>query len=200
MSNNNVLDVGLDSKPIESDDIVKYTSLTEHVQPINPNKFSDKNLLDGRLGLPSLKNTINKNIGKISKLHKSPENKNQLVYDELVKIYRLWAHDMAPKYKLKDTVKLVNRVGKSSDVKEYRRKCIELDINNRMAEREAKASGNNQVIKYAAKKTLQEKLAEDEALLKSDSLPNNIQGTSEQDVFEDEIAQFEASNSNVDNV
>ncbi|SGZ37900.1 uncharacterized protein HGUI_00100 [Hanseniaspora guilliermondii] len=200
MSNNNVLDVGLDSTPIESDDIVKYTSLTEHVQPINPNKFSDKNLLDGRLGLPSLKNTINKNIGKISKLHKSPENKNQLVYDELVKIYRLWAHDMAPKYKLKDTVKLVNRVGKSSDVKEYRRKCIELDINNRMAEREAKASGNNQVIKYAAKKTLQEKLAEDEALLKSDSLPNNIQGTSEQDVFEDEIAQFEASNSNVDNV
>lgn len=200
MSNNNVLDVGLDSTPIESDDIVKYTSLTEHVQPINPNKFSDKNLLDGRLGLPSLKNTINKNIGKISKLHKSPENKNQLVYDELVKIYRLWAHDMAPKYKLKDTVKLVNRVGKSSDVKEYRRKCIELDINNRMAEREAKASGNNQVIKYAAKKTLQEKLAEDEALLKSDSLPNNIQGTSEQDVFEDEIAQSEASNSNVDNV
>ncbi|KAL6933721.1 hypothetical protein ACO0R3_001497 [Hanseniaspora guilliermondii] len=200
MSNNNVLDVGLDSTPIESDDIVKYTSLTEHVQPINPNKFSDKNLLDGRLGLPSLKNTINKNIGKISKLHKSPENKNQLVYDELVKIYRLWAHDMAPKYKLKDTVKLVNRVGKSSDVKEYRRKCIELDINNRMAEREAKASGNNQVIKYAAKKTLQEKLAEDEALLKSDSLPNNIQGTSEQDVFEDEIAQFEASNNNVDNV
>lgn len=200
MSNNNVLDVGLDSTPIESDDIVKYTSLTEHVQPINPNKFSDKNLLDGRLGLPSLRNTINKNIGKISKLHKSPENKNQLVYDELVKIYRLWAHDMAPKYKLKDTVKLVNRVGKSSDVKEYRRKCIELDINNRMAEREAKASGNNQVIKYAAKKTLQEKLAEDEALLKSDSLPNNIQGTSEQDVFEDEIAQFEASNNNVDNV
>lgn len=200
MSNNNVLDVGLDSTPIDSDDIVKYTSLTEHVQPINPNKFSDKNLLDGRLGLPSLKNTINKNIGKISKLHKSPENKNQLVYDEIVKIYRLWAHDMAPKYKLKDTVKLVNRVGKSSDVKEYRRKCIELDINNRMAEREAKASGNNQVIKYAAKKTLQEKLAEDEALLKSDSLPNNIQGTSEQDVFEDEIAQFEASNNNVDNV
>lgn len=200
MSNKNILDVGLDSTPTESEEIVKFTSLTEHVQPINPNKFSEKNLLDGRLGLPGLRNTMNKSIGKIAKLHKSPENKNQLVYDELIKIYRLWAHDMAPKYKLKDTVKLVNRVGKSLEVKEYRRKCIELDLNNRIAEREAKASGNQQVIKYAANKTLEEKLAEDEALLESDSLPNNRQSTSEQDIFEDEIAQFEAANNHIDNV
>lgn len=38
------------------------------------------------------------------------------------------------------------------------------------------------------------------ALLESDSLPNNRQSTSEQDIFEDEIAQFEAANNHIDNV
>lgn len=130
-------------------------------------------------------------MGKIAKLHKAKENKNELVYDELVKLYRLWAHDVAPKYKLKDSIRLANRVGKSPEIKHYRREQIDLDRSTRLAEQEAQLNKKEQVITYAKRKTLEEKLAEDEAMLQNEPLP-----TTEQDVIEDEIAQFEMSNNN----
>lgn len=200
MSKNNILDVGLNASAIETQEIVNFESLTEQVQAINPNKFSEKNLLDEKSGLSSLSRRMNKSIGKISKLHKSQENRNQIVYNELVKVYRLWAHEVAPKYKLKDTVKIVNRVGKNPEVRSHRRKCIELDINNKMAEREAKATGNVQLIKYTSNKTLEEKLAEEEAALEKDALPTSRETEALQEIKDNEIAQFEMANNDFDNV
>ena len=196
MSTNNILDVGLNAVTNESEEsvtVVNYESLAEQVQVVNPNKFSERNLLDKNTGLPSLTRRMQKNMGKISKLHKSKENKNELVYDELVKLYRLWAHDVAPKYKLKDSIRLANRIGRSSEIKHYRRQQIDLDRSTRLAEQEAQLNKKEQVITYAARKTLEERLAEDEAMLEKESIP-----TTQQDFVEDEIAQFEISNNNFD--
>lgn len=44
MSKNNILDVGLNASAIETQEIVNFESLTEQVQAINPNKFSEKKL------------------------------------------------------------------------------------------------------------------------------------------------------------
>jgi len=91
-------------------------------------------------------------------------------------------------------------VGKNPEVRSHRRKCIELDINNKMAEREAKATGNVQLIKYTSNKTLEEKLAEEEAALEKDALPTSRETEALQEINDNEIAQFEMANNDFDNV
>ncbi|XBW37175.1 hypothetical protein QEN19_002754 [Hanseniaspora menglaensis] len=126
MSRNDVLDVGLESNAIDTSAVLEesvYENFSsEKTVSVNPYKFSDRHLLDKNKGLDDLSNKVQKTMQRIGK-----KKKNNDVFDEIVKTYRLWAHHINPKYRLKDTITLVNKVGKSREVTEYRRKMIDED-------------------------------------------------------------------------
>lgn len=136
MSHNDVLDVGLGSSNksnqdfgSEFNDDLLHENINDtlfnndtKIAVVNPYKFSERHLLDEIKGLDKLSSKVQESIKTISK-----KKTNDDIYDEIVKTYRLWTHELNPKYKLKDTITLINRVGKSRDVVEYRRKKIDED-------------------------------------------------------------------------
>lgn len=152
MSHNDVLDVGLGTtnKPnqdlgSEFNDDLLHDSINDSLfnndaktAVVNPYKFSERHLLDERKGLDKLSLKVQESMKTISK-----KKTNDDIYDEIVKTYRLWTHELNPKYKLKDTITLINRVGKSRDILDYRRKKIDDDSLSKLKNIE-KAANNEE--------------------------------------------------------
>ncbi|OBA28794.1 hypothetical protein HANVADRAFT_83766 [Hanseniaspora valbyensis NRRL Y-1626] len=182
MSYNNILDVGLDNN---NDSIEKntenletessYETLNEDfinnekLAVINPYKFSERHLLDEKKGLDNLSSRVQESLKSISK-----KKNNDDIYDEIVKTYRLWTHQLNPKYKLKDTITLINRVGKSKDITVYRRMKINEDNLSKLNDfKESNDGGETLSSEVVTKssgtepKTLMEKLADDERALEA---------------------------------
>lgn len=189
MSYNNILDVGLDNN---NDSIEKNTENLEtessyetlnddfinndRITVINPYKFSERHLLDEKKGLDNLSSRVQESFKSISK-----KKNNDDIYDEIIKTYRLWTHQLNPEYKLKDTITLINRVGKSKDITVYRRMKINEDNLSKLNNlKESNDGGETLSSEVATKssgtepKTLMEKLADEERVLEAmdDSVSN----------------------------
>lgn len=205
MSYNGILDVGLDKEGSQEnvDEEVTYEKLSENLlqeqasTTINPYQFSERHLLDEHKGLDILSLKVKDCLKTISRT-----KDNNAIYDEIVKTYRLWAHDVNPRYKLKDTVTLINKVGKSRDIMSYRRNKIDEDHLSALGSRRESFSEPEEndspdiqpqeTHNSSHPKTLLEKLADDERALEAsgdqpEAFRKELAVSGTENVVEDEV-------------
>lgn len=86
-------------------------------------KLTGEKLMDKERGLPKLMQISKKRL-HISKNKTSYENFNQII-----QIYQLWAHQLYPKAKFKDFIKLTQQLGRTDkELREFRKNVIRQEL------------------------------------------------------------------------
>lgn len=80
-------------------------------------KLDDERLL-GPMGIPKIRDDLRKKIRFRGKGHELQD------LGKFIELYQFWAHELFPKAKFRDAVKMIGKVGKSKSMKSKRRQII----------------------------------------------------------------------------
>ncbi|CCG84056.1 protein of unknown function [Taphrina deformans PYCC 5710] len=81
-------------------------------------KLDDERLL-GPLGIPKIRDDLRKRIRFRGKGHELQD------LGKFIEMYQFWAHDLFPKAKFRDALKMISKVGKTKKMKAQRRQIID---------------------------------------------------------------------------